>query len=303
MNRRAGILYRNVPCVLRAGLAILGMVGALCALDISAAQAGELENRQKLVYEVYAGGIHAVQAHLEMDLTRKGRYDLTLAAKTRGFLASLVPWEGTFESRGWVVGGEDGFRPEQHKSTAYWRDEIDIKDYRYKKDGHFISLTSIDEKGKSEERDLSPEVTDGTVDTLSATLQVLAAFNKTGKCEGESDVFDGKRRFRQIFRHTGEAQMEPTKYNIFKGKAAECTVEVVPVTGEWSKKPRGWLSIQEQGRERGMMPTLWIAQLHENGPAVPVKIRVKTAYGTLFMHLAEYQSGDQLVVAQKRVKD
>lgn len=275
------------------------LVFLFCA---SPAEAGP-ENRQRLVYEVYAGGIHAVQARLDMDLRKKGRYDLMLDAKTRGFLASLVPWEGTFESHGWILGDKSQHRPEQHKSTAYWRKEIDIKDYRYQKDGRFVSLSVTDEHGKKEERDLPPEVTDGTVDTLTAALEVFESYNKTGKCDGSSDVFDGKRRFKQVFRHAGEEQLEPTKYNIFKGKAAECTVEVVPVAGEWSKKPRGWMSIQEQGRERGMMPTVWIAQLNAHGPAVPVKIRVKTAYGTLFMHLAEYQSGDQLVVAEKRVKE
>ncbi len=271
-------------------------------MQLSAAHVAP-ENRQRLVYEVYAGGVHAVQARLDMDLRKKGRYDIMLEAKTRGFLASLVPWEGTFESHGWVLGQKSQYRPEQHKSTAYWRKEIDIKDYRYRKDGQFVSLSVTDEHGKAEERDLPPEVTDGTVDALTAALEVFEHYNKAGKCEGSSEVFDGKRRFRQIFRHEGEEQLEPTKYNIFKGKAAECTVEVVPVAGEWSKKPRGWLSIQEQGRERGLMPTIWIAQLNGSGPAVPVKIRVKTAYGTLFMHLAEYQSGDQLVVAEKRVKE
>jgi len=50
------------------------------------------------------------------------------------------------------------------------------------------------------------------------------------------------------------------------------------------------MSIQEQGRERGTMPTVWFAKVQEGQVAVPVKVRVKTDYGTLFMHLTDYQS-------------
>jgi hypothetical protein len=66
-------------------------------------------------------------------------------------------------------------------------------------------------------------------------------------------------------------------------------VEIEPISGEWAKKPRGWLSIQEQGRERGTMPTVWLGKFDEDGPAVPVKILVKTAYGALVMHAVGYK--------------
>lgn len=49
------------------------------------------------------------------------------------------------------------------------------------------------------------------------------------------------------------------------------------------------MSIQEQGRERSTMPTIWFAKMAEGEPAVPVKIRVKTEYGALIMHLTHYK--------------
>lgn len=51
------------------------------------------------------------------------------------------------------------------------------------------------------------------------------------------------------------------------------------------------MSIQEQSRENGSLPTVWMAKMTEDAPAVPVKIRVKTDYGTLFMHLVRYENG------------
>ena len=259
--------------------------------------------KQTMVYEVYAGGFHAVQAKLVIEPnTAKGRYDIVMDAQTRGLLGKLAPWVGTFESHGWIM--KDGvYAPQMHKSTATWKGEDEVKEYLYNKNGTFKSLEiqEFDEEPKMEE--VSKELTDGTTDALTATLNVLNHYNKTDQCVGKEDVFDGKRRFQQVFKHKQNVELSASKFNIYEGPAAECTVEVVPVAGKWHSKPRGWLSIQEQGRDLGTMPTVWVAQIRENMPAIPVKVRVKTEYGTLFMHLAEYQSGDKTLVAEKRVTE
>ncbi|MFK7840302.1 MAG: DUF3108 domain-containing protein [Bdellovibrionales bacterium] len=257
-------------------------------------------SKQVLVYEVYAGGIHGLQATLTLDLKKNNRYSIDLSAKTRGFLGGLVPWFGTFESHGWVLNDGD-MRPQQHKSMSEWRKEVETKDYAYAKNGSFKSLT-IDEHDKPPEvKDIDPVITKGTTDALTATLLVLENFNQTQKCEGTSLVFDGKRSFEQKFVHQGNQDLVATRYNIYEGPTAKCTVEVTPKEGKWHSKPRGWMSIQEQGRKKGTMPTVWVAQMKENAPAIPVKIFVKTDYGAMFMHLAEYQDGETKLVAEKRV--
>ena len=254
---------------------------------------------QRLVYEVYAGGIHAVQAELNVGYSGNDRYDINLAAKTRGFLAKLAPWQGTFESNGWV--NDDGsLQPELHKSTATWRDESEVKEYNYSRSGTFESLV-ITEHDKAPERpELEAALTQGTIDALTATLLVMEKTGEGGKCEGTSEVFDGKRRFEMVFVPQEQELLQPTRYNVYEGNTQICTVEVKPVAGQWYDKPRGWLSIQEQGRERGTMPTIWMGKIAEDGPAVPVKILVKTAYGALFAHLAEYESEEQLFIAENR---
>ena len=250
------------------------------------------EHRQQMVYELYAGGFNAVQAKLDVHYQSKDRYRLELFAVTKGFLGKLVPWEGTFESEGWRLDKETE-KPELHQSTAVFDDETDIKKYEYGKDGSFKHLTVI-ENGK----DKTPETLDdtlvqGTTDALTATLQAMQSVAEKGTCEGEDEVFDGKRRFKLVFRHQADDELKATKYNEFSGTAARCEVEVMPIAGAWHKKPRGWLSIQEQGREKGSLPTVWLAKLSEDGPAIPVKLRVKTDYGTLFMHMVGYESSEQ----------
>lgn len=260
------------------------------------------KSHQRLVYEVYAGGIHAVQATLNITINKNDRYDLVLKAHTRGFLGSLIPWQGTFESHGWIM-KDKTFRPEMHKSTTGWDDEIDIKEYLYNEDGTFKSLRITDDHSDNELREVDSKLTNHSTDALTATLQVMHDYNQSNKCEGSAEVFDGKRRFKQSFKHKKNTPLEASKYNIYNGQSAECIVEVTPIAGEWHKKPRGWLSIQEQGRERGMMPTVWLGNLIKDAPSVPIKIRVKTAYGTLFMHLAEYQNDAKSIIAENRMKD
>ena len=218
----------------------------------------------------------------------------------------LEPWHGSFGTEGWRNGGAE--KPRKHESISVWRDEEEIKTYRYEKDGSFLGL-KITEDGKDKSpKDLPDDLVQQTTDALTATLHMMDKVAAGEDCEGKSEVFDGKRRFVLKFNHEEDVMLKKSRYNNYGGKAARCTVEVVPMTGAWYKKPRGWLSIQEQGREKGTLPTVWFAPITQNGPAVPVKMRIKTDYGTLFMHMAGYQTDsalrdDNLVTAKADLKD
>ena len=252
---------------------------------------------QRMNFDVYAGGIHAVQANMTLDYREKGHYSMFFKAETRGLLGTLAPWQGTFESKGWAL--SDGRRmPELHESIAMWRDEKEVKSYNYTKKGGFKDIVTLYTHKKPRTQVPDKALTKGTTDALSATILVMEHVADGGNCEGSQDVFDGKRRYTLVFKHSRFVMLKKTRYNAYSGLAAECTVEVKPVAGAWHKKPRGWLSIQEQGRERGMMPTVWLAQVTKNAVAVPVRVRVKTAYGTLFMHMTRYESGKTILKAK-----
>ncbi len=234
-----------------------------------------------LTYKVFAGGINALEA--KMSVERSGTdYKLFFEAYTRGFLAKLAPWSGSFESYG---KSGDTHLPEKHTSISVWRDEEEKKEFFYKDDMTFDRL-QITEDGKEKPREtMDPKLTNGTIDLLAATMNVMNDAKTSGKCEGSSEVFDGKRRFELIFKSIGSETLVKSNYNIYDGETVKCTVEVKPISGKWHKKPRGWLSIQEQGRLEGTLPTVWFGQVEERGIYVPVKVRVKTNYGVLFMHL------------------
>ena len=274
------------------------MLCMLGFISVNPSSASAEDKIQHMIYDVYAGGFHVVQANLSVDRSKKDRFNIKMDASTFGFLGKVAPWKGEYESYGWVTG--DKIMPERHRSTATWRDEEETHTYNYLKNGKFKSYRIKEHNKEEYTKEAEEELTLNTADVLTSTLRAMAVVANDNICNHESVVFDGKRRFKQVFRDKGEKTLGSSKYNIFNGPARECTVEVVPDGGRWHDKPRGWLSIQEQGRERGTMPTVWMANVSENAPAVPVKVRVKTAYGTLFMHLSEYRYGDQTVVAEKR---
>ncbi|MFP4097359.1 MAG: DUF3108 domain-containing protein [Alphaproteobacteria bacterium] len=251
---------------------------------------------QEAKYDVYAGGIRVVQAEMVMDFRDEEHYSLVFKAQVSGFLGALVPWEGTFETHGWALPGLERIRlPEQHISTASWRGEEEIKTYRYDRNKGFQDLTTLYIGKKPRKEKPEEELTKGTTDVISASLMVMEHVSDGKPCEGVDEVFDGKRRYKLIFHHKGYVHLKKTRYNVYEGSAVECMVEVEPVAGAWYSKPRGWLSIQEQGRSLGTMPTIWMAQITENAVVMPVRMRVKTAYGTLFMHMTEYKSGDTVL--------
>lgn len=247
---------------------------------------------QKMTYSVYAGGIHALNADLDIDLTKSQRFNVELYAKTHGLLGKLAPWHGTFETKGWYNKSNRTARPELHMSSTTWRDELEVKKYKYNKDGTFkeYSIKDPDNDGKAKEVD--KKLTDQTTDILSATLDMMGHIAAGNECKGESEIFDGKRRYKLIFNHKKEVDLKKSKYNIYEGKAVECSIKIEPKGGRWHKKPRGWFAIQEQGREKGSMPTIWMASMTEGEPAIPVKVRAKTSYGTFFLHLTGYKAKD-----------
>ncbi len=249
-------------------------------------------------YDVYAGGFHVVSSHLTVDTAKKNRYYLQLAAYTHGMLAKLAPWKGIFQSEGWYDAKTKTAIAEKHFSDTTWRTEKEINEFFYNKNRTFKGYRITDKKGaRDEEKDKS--LTDGTTDVLTSTLAVMNRVADGGKCEGRDEIFDGDRRYALVFHPVGEVELKKSDLNVYAGPATECTVEVKPIAGKWHDKPRGWMSIQEQGRAKGTMPTIWLAKMADGAPAVPVRIRVKTDYGTLFMHLTGYKGAGQTLALKR----
>lgn len=236
-----------------------------------------------LTYDVYAGGIHALNARLILK-TESSKYDTILTAGTQGFLKKMANWSGKYISKGVVKSNK--LLPTLHESSSTWKDKTETKTFKYDGKGNFKSYKSAEAGVETTPQDIDLSLAKGTTDILSATFQMMMGIPKSKVCNGQDLIFDGDRNFRLMYSGSKIETFTKSDYNIYEGSAISCQVEVKPEKGKWRKKPRGWLSIQEQGRKKGELPTIWFGQIKGQPDFyVPVKIRVKTDYGTLFMHL------------------
>jgi hypothetical protein len=281
------------PCLVSERLFVkqILVLAFLCfvAIAMNVANPAMAADKRIMTYDVYAGGIHALDATLTISTNSKG-YDVHLESKTHGLLGKLAPWSGVFQTQGQFAASGDIY-PIEHISQSTWKKETESKTFIYDGKGNFKSYR-VTEGGKdTTPSNLDNSLTTETTDILSATLAMMRNFEKTPECKGDKLVFDGDRNFYLQFKDTKTENLQKNKYNIFDGEALFCTVEIKPHKGKWRKKPRGWLSIQEQGRQQNALPLIWFgkADNDEKSPYIPVKIRVKTNYGTLFMHLTSYR--------------
>ncbi len=245
-----------------------------------------------LTYKVFAGGVNAVEAKMSVERT-PDTYKLFFEAHTRGFLGKLAPWSGSFESYGHTQ--KKVHTPQKHTSISTWRKEKETKEFFYTPKGIFKTLKITEDGIDKSPGTIDKKLTDQTIDLLAATMNIMRTAQTSKTCEGKSEIFDGKRRFELMFKPEGTETLTKSRYNIYSGNAIKCSVEIKPLAGKWHKKPRGWLSIQEQGRQHDTLPAVWFGQVEKNGLYMPVKIRVKTNYGTLFMHLKRIEISDDPV--------
>ena len=98
-----------------------------------------------LTYDVYAGGIHAVNAALVISGKPKA-YETTLTAGTQGFLKSLANWAGKFSSKGLISKGQP--LPLTHSSSSTWKAKTETKTFKYDGHGKFLSY-KVSEIGRA----------------------------------------------------------------------------------------------------------------------------------------------------------
>lgn len=261
---------------------------ALAALTGTPVQALADATHQKLGYNIYTGGIKTLSADLEIIENNPSDYRLLMNARTDGLLKIFTTWNGTMETEGRLTGDGTAL-PAFHESVSVWPKNTQIKKFEWSGNGELEDLL-IEEEGKTMGlEDIDSGLADDSVDIMTAALAIMRSAGETGTCGEQTEVFDGKRRFLMTGVDQGREMLKPSRYNRFGGEALRCEIKIVPQEGDWHEKLQGWMSIQEQGKEAGAAPVVWLAQLEEDGPAVPVKIRAKTSYGTFMMHLNEYQ--------------
>lgn len=263
--------------LLRACAAALAFVGSLgWTLAAGAATAGEGETI-RLAYEAFVGPLFVFSAEVDLDLGGDG-YTVVTRAKSSGLAGLLFSWRNEARSEGRVAGAD--LQPRRHEADGRSRGEASRVRLSYGRFGpvEALALPPPD----PDERDAVPAaLTVGTLDPLSATLDVMMGLAVGGRCEGAYRIFDGRRRYDVTVRPGAPAILPPAQSSIYAGPAERCHVDLVKIAG-FAKKP-GKLSRQV------VDPVLWVARPLPGLPPLPVRFTADTGFGDFHIHLTRVE--------------
>lgn len=276
-------LIKNTPflaiCIL---LASLSSTGAKQSGNSSIAPPDPA--RIDLVYAVYAGGFHVLDAHA-YHIRQGGRYDIGAGARTEGFLDWLFSWEGRATSAGRLKG--PSAVPDRHENWGHFNGADRRVLVTYDQDGTVAFVERDPEPDWEELHPLPEDAPVGTVDPLSLVAQVAAHIDTGGSCEGTFPVFDGKRRYNLIADDKGIENLPENGYSIFQGPALKCRLDYEMLGG--NRKEVSDVAKSAQNRD------IWVAQVFDDGPSIPVRLRIETSFGVIFGHLTEARIGNRKI--------
>lgn len=271
MSLPAPAPYRIVTGILLAGL--FSMPPAALAAPVFA------------TYRVHVGGVAVLDVEATLSVTDRA-YDVTVQARTGGFIGRMFPWETRSQSLGSL--DQDGLKPTRHTQVSTFREKPRNVSLAYDAQGNVTASVSP----PPEEDDREP-VTDSqrraTFDPLSSVLSVLVAAARGEGCARTVPVFDGRRRYDMMLRDSGLRAVAPSRYSIYAGPARECRVTYQPVAG-YNRRPNSSSWLRSDGQRDGGPPErppvdLWIAPLVPDAPPLPVRVETDSAFGGVVIHL------------------
>ena len=246
----------------------------------AAPHAAEATDPVEMTYEVYFGGFHIVSARAALNRSTAA-YTLTADANSRGMLDFFFTWQGQTQTQGRFVEGEAV--PRAHKNFGIWNGEERIVEVSYDGEGAVEDVLVEPPPDLEEVNGLPEDAEIGTVDPLSVIAQLSEAMTRGGECSGTFNVFDGKRRYDLTVTDRGTEIFEPNDYSVFQGAAQACEIDFTVLGGDRKEKSK----YAETARNR----VVYVGRPLEEAPAIPVRLRIETAYGVLLAHLTSVSAG------------
>lgn len=245
-----------------------------CMALLAAAHAASAQPALQAQYATYAAGLHVAEVTAGFSLSRDA-YRLNLSYHTTGMVSLF--YSGHQESS--VVGAWSGgsARPMRFLGEGLWRGRQRITDIGYD-DGHPVVRQMV--PLNDEEREPVPEALQiGSIDTLSALMDLIRVVAATGRCEVSVRTYDGRRATEIAARTAGVEDLTPLRDSPFGGTALRCDFQ--------GRMLAGFLFSDNREREgRPLHGSAWIAKVVPNAPPVPVRMSFETRwFGDATMYL------------------
>lgn len=226
-------------------------------------------------YAAYAAGVQVVDMDASFDLTLE-RYRVRLVFRTVGALNLVARSRSDTVVEGRFVEGR--VAPERFFSSGALRGGARVTQIDYA--GGRPVVRQLVPPNETEREPVGEADMIGTVDTLSAMAELVHQVNTTGRCEGLSTTFDGRRLSVLEARTSGEQVLEASGRSSFAGMTTRC---------EFVGRQTGGFMLDEDRAtlRRPHMGTAWFAAVVPGGVKIPVRIAFRTQFfGEATMYLA-----------------
>jgi hypothetical protein len=218
-----------------------------------------------LGYDAYAAGLNVVKLTAALQLTPVG-YQIDVDYHTAGLLGAIV--NGEMHST--VVGRWAGQAAEPSRYDSYghfrgrlWRTLIDYFDGQ-------PQVRILEPPGEAREP-VPPAMEHNALDALSAMALLVHEIASTGRCDGGTTIFDGRRVSEVAVRDAGTEILAKESSVLPGGPAHRCEFEWRQTAGFVRDADREELARPQRG-------TAWLTPLRPGGPPVPVRVSFHTRF-------------------------
>jgi Protein of unknown function (DUF3108) len=233
-----------------------------------------------LTYALYAAGFNIAEVEVNLaigDTTYQG----TIAVHTTGLAGLFVHGHQTETVRG---GFRDGrAQPEHYQLIGHWHgvDRTTLIDYERGEPLIRELLPPIE----AEREPTTPEMRLNSFDLMSALAQMIHTAARTGRCEAEGKLFDGRRASVIVSRTAGRETVSATSRSIFAGDALHCAFD--------STATAGWTFSNGRPQDgRPLQGSAWLAALLPGAPALPARMAFDTRFfGEATLYLTRIDAG------------
>ena len=238
-------------------------------------------------YETYAGGLQVAAVDTGFRIGPKS-YEMTLAFKTTGMVGFFMSGH-QFD---YVTGQWQGRRaaPSRFIGQGRWHGTDRVAEIEYQQGQPVIR--QLLPSNENEREPVPDPLQAGSVDTLSALMQLVHTVAETGRCEAAARTYDGRRVVAIEARTVGDEILEPTGRSSFSGKALRCDFS--------GRMLAGFKFDDDRARDsRPMHGSAWLAPVVPGGPPLPVRMVFETKwFGDATMYLTRTGAGADLKVAR-----
>ena len=255
---------------------------AVCLATFAAPQAARAAATVKVDYRITLAGLTLGQADLAGTFDGE-RYSLTMGAQLTGlagvFTGGSRGGATTTGTRGANRLVSTGFSATGQTSSAERTVQVGLS-------GGAVTAVVITPplEGRPERVPLSDADRRNVTDPVSGMLAVLAkpGAPDSSACDRTVPVFDGTQRFNVVLSY---AETRTVQKPGFSGPVLVCDVRYVPIAGHRLDRP----SVQYMAANRDM--SVWLAPVEGTRVLVPLRVSVKTEYGTTIIEAERWSVG------------